>query len=231
MSKAYQRFHNVGRDVSAGRVEHLTEVREWNLSHRPADIVLIERGPAAVAALHPQHPLSTASNCLFPLMGVFGPDAVQCNEHLSCVVDVRVGVVGELERPSTRCGALDLYLPVAPLGYLGGDEPLCRPAQHRTVGRHARVLQSDHRKAGVPGWRHTSLDAQRVFLLDHEAPKSLHTLAHDRMINAVAEQFERNKRVHPRRLNAAPRTVLFLMVYDPLGCPTDGQSPHWAPGQ
>ena len=45
---------------------------------------------------------------------------------------------------------------------------------------------------------------------------ALDALAHDRMIEPVAHQVERDQRIHPRRLNAAPAAVGLLALDDPL---------------
>jgi hypothetical protein len=76
--------------------------------------------------------------------------------------------------------------------------------------------QRVHGERGVPHGRDARLHRERVFGLERERRQQPFDAArHHRMVVRVAERLQRDERVHPRRLDAAPRAVALLMVDDP----------------
>ena len=72
---AAQHLEDVCGDVSAGLVDHLTEVAERDVAAKLAHVVGVEGPPTAVLALHPDRPLDAAFDRLFHVVGLRMPDS------------------------------------------------------------------------------------------------------------------------------------------------------------
>ena len=102
----------MGADVDRRRVDHRAEVAERDLGDPVLRVVGVEGTPAAVSRLHARHPVERAAD-----RRVADPELAQRERDHSRVVDVRVEVVLELERPAA---GLELRAPHRPVA-LDGD--------------------------------------------------------------------------------------------------------------
>ena len=95
-----EHLDDMGGDVGRRRVDDLAEVAERQPVGERAGVVDVEGAPAPVLGLHAEVPAHRAAHRgLHPLrVGVLDP--AQREHHLGGVVDVRVVVVVELERPA-----------------------------------------------------------------------------------------------------------------------------------
>ncbi len=163
-------------------------------------------------------PRSTASASA----GVPSAVAPAQREHdLRGVVDVGVDVVGELESPAGRGELGPAHRPVAGHPDLLLEQPVGGPAHDRVVRRRARVEQAGDGEAGVPDRRLARLEpavfAVRPLLADEEPVQAGDGGGEARVLQRVAQQVQREDRVHPGRLDAAPAAVGLLAGEDPLG--------------
>src|SRR5579862_7983410 len=86
------------------------------------------------------------------------------------------------------------------------------------LGDAARA-QREHGERGVPDRRLTRLGPEAVAVLDHESLPAVDGAAQRVVgLRIVAERVERDDPPHPRRLDAAPRSVRLLARADPLLC-------------
>src|SRR5262245_7683426 len=98
-------------------------VSEWNLVKDGAVVVTVERTPTSIPVLHADHPSSSTPDgfCKSILIGNANPFERHQNE---CgVINIRVEIVAELKRPSTRSRISILDLPVTGRGDLSVQQP------------------------------------------------------------------------------------------------------------
>src|SRR6185437_16724908 len=74
------------------------------------------------------------------------------------------------------------------------------------------------------------LDAAEAVLVHREAVQAFQAAPHGGMVEAVATQGECDQRVHPGRLDAAPRAVRLLPLEDALLGPAEGGGAQPADG-
>src|SRR5262249_45397446 len=72
------------------------------------------------------------------------------------------------------------------------------------------------RERGVPDRRLARLEPPFVALLDREATESVQRTGERGVIERIPLEVQREHRVHPRRLDPAPRSVRLLALEDPL---------------
>ncbi len=202
-------------DVGARRIDHLAEVAERQIANQRPAVVDVERGPAAVRALHPLQPPQPA------LHRAFGPPArvarhgAQRQQHLGRVVDVRVVDVGELERPAAGLELGYADRPVAALADLLAEQPVGAPRHRLVITGHARVVQRDQRQRRIPHRRLARLQPAHAVLGDRESLEPFEAPLHHGVVERIAEQVQGDQRVHPWRLDPAPPPVGLLTLDDP----------------
>ena len=201
--------------VGAGRIGDLAEVAERVLLHQAVEVVGVEGAPAVVRGLHPDDPVHTAAHRGAHPFTIGMLHAAQRQHHLGGVVDVRVVVVLELERPTARLEVRAPYGPVPRYAHLLVEQPAGRADKGGIVGRHARVAQRDDRECRVPHGRLAGLEPAAVVLVNRERLEPLERGMHQWVIHWIAANVERHHRVDPGRLDAAPRAVGFLAGDDP----------------
>ncbi len=190
-------------------------------------VVDVERRPAVVPRLHPEHPCDRA-------VGRPGadPGASQRHHDDGGVVDVGIVVVRELEREAAGGEVRPAHRPVALDVHLARDEPLGRPADRVVTLLEPCVEQRDQRKRGVPHGRLAGLDPAALFVLDRERVEPGERSLEHRMVEREPERVQRDHRPDPRRLDAAPRAVPLLPVDDPLDGAVERDPPEraeWVP--
>ena len=209
-----EHLHDMRRDVLARRVEHRAEVGERQPVHELSRVVLVEGRPRAVARAHratPSHRIGDRFRDAVRLAGL-----EQRQHHDRGVVDVRVDVVVEFECPPAAPVERHLHLPVTAARDLLGEHPVDRAAERRVLARKTGLAQREHRPRRVPDRGHARLQAPAVPVVDGEAAQPLETTPHDGVVEAHALEVERDQRVHPRGLDAAPAPVGLLALGDPL---------------
>ena len=222
-----EHLDRVRRDVGGRWVDHGAEIAEGQLADQAAGVVGVEGAPPAVARLHSDHPLHAALDGRGQA-GMLVRGAPREGEHdLGGVVDVGVDVVGELEGPAGRGEVGPAYRPVAGHRDLLIEQPL-DGLVHDRVGRlGARVEQAGEGEAGVPHGGLAGLEpavlAVGGLLADQEPVEAGDCRGQAGVLERIAEQVQREDRVDPGRLDAAPAAVGFLTGEDPLGRPAHGQ--------
>ena len=205
------------RHVRAGRVDHRTEVAERKFVRELPRVVGVEGSPPAVRGLHAEQPVDASVDRRHQPPAVRDVGPAQSHQHLGRVVDVRIVVVCEFERPPARVDVGPARRPIAADSDLFVQQPLRRPLQDRIVSVQARVGERDHRQGRVPHRRLAGLEPASGPVGDGEALKALEASLHDRVVERVAERVEGRDRPHPGRLDAAPRAVRLLSMDDPFG--------------
>src|SRR5437764_3654534 len=109
-----QHFHYMGRNVFRGRIQHRPEVGEWQSIDNRSRIVLIKCRPSTIARPHSQNPLystlhGSPDGCLCPSFE-------QGQDDNRSVVDIRIDVILEFERPATTRHRATTHLPIATCG-------------------------------------------------------------------------------------------------------------------
>ena len=200
--------------VRAGWVDHLAEIREGDQRRKAGGVVLVECGPAAVAALHRQHP---AKGALAELR-IDRARFQQSEQDHGGIVDVGIEIVLELERPSAGFHALDLHAPVAGNADLLPQKPPGGPLHHRSGRIDARLEQREERESRIPDRGQTRLHPHPpVRVAKHPAVvHALETLPQRGVVEWMAERAQRHQRIHPRRLDPSPASVRLLVGEDPL---------------
>ncbi len=145
-----EHFDDMGGDVGRRRVDDLAEVAERQAVGERAGVVGVEGAPGSVPGLHAEGPAHRPADRRLDAPGVGMGDAAQRQHHLGGVVDVRVVVVLELERPATGAESGSAHLPVPGAVDLLGQYPVGRLDQLRVVGRQSGVGEGDGGQAGVP---------------------------------------------------------------------------------
>ena len=133
---------------------------------------------------------------------------LQREDDLGGVVDVWIVDVGELKRPAARFQVGPTHRPVAAFEDLLVEQPIGAADHRRVIAGDTGVMERDQREARVPHGRLAGFHPARVVLIDREALHPLQAATHQRMIERIAEQMQRNQRVHPRRLHVKEITRL-----------------------
>ena len=134
------------------------------------------------------------------------PGAVECHHDDGCIIDVRVIIIGVLERPAAGPDVRATKRPVAnniedlarhqPVG--GSGYGLLHP---RLLGRVTRqtVRNFKHRlfgKARIPDRRHARLDIRiAVIILDHQPTQRFLRDHQIRIVLGIAERYHRHDRI------------------------------------
>ena len=216
--------------VGCRRVDRRPEVTERQLVGQFAGVVGVEGAPAAVLGLHADNPgPGTPQRAARPVrVGVGHP--AQRQPHLRGVVDVRVQVVGELERPAAGREIRPAHRPVAGHRDLLAQQPVGGPPHRRAVRGFARVEQADDGQRGVPDRGLAGLQpahpAVRGVLVDEEPVEAAQPGLQHGVGERVAEQVQGHDRINPRRLDAPPGAVRLLPRDDPFGGAAQRQPPH-----
>ena len=207
------------------RVDDLAEVAERQRRGQRAGVVGVERAPAAVAATAcptvQRH--AAVDGGVAPGPARDARDPAQREHDLGGVVDVGVVVVVELERPAARGQPGPAHRPVAADPDLLAEQPVgAAPHERGSVGRHARrrPARSAPARCPTPATGRPRAGGRAVRALTTvNAVEPGEAGPHHRVVERVAEQVQRDQRVHPRRLDAAPAAVGLLAVDDPRARP------------
>ena len=221
-----QELHHVRGDVRGRRVDDLAEVAERQLRRPSSRVLSASNAPQPPSRLCMPAPATAASTPprSRPARGCAG--APQRQHDLGGVVGVRVVVVLELERPAAGRQPGPAYRPVARhagsprraasgaasrAGSSGGT-PASASAISASAVSHTGDWQASSRRTGR---RRVSRTVKRS---SPSSPASITGWS-----SGIAEQVQREQRVDPRRLDAAPRAVGLLAGEDPLGGPAHRQ--------
>ena len=213
-----QRLDHVGGDVLGGRVDHLAEVAHRQLGHDAPVVVDVERAPAAVAALHRQQPVDAA-----PDRGVrraAGPPAgrARSTSAVSSVSGYQTLSNSKDQPPGRPRRGISHQSPKRSTSLASSH--CAERARAGSSGRQARVAQGHRGQRRVPDGGQAGLDPQAVAVLDPEGAVEARQAPRDhRVVQGVAQRVQRDDRVDPRRLDAAPGAVGLLAVADPARDP------------
>ena len=114
LAKLGQHRHAAGRDILGRRIEQRTMIGERNVVEIIFEIVDIERGPTAIAALHALDPLAAASDrCVVFMALASAPRAIHCHHHHRGVVEIGIVGIVVLEGPAAGANLWPLDGPIA----------------------------------------------------------------------------------------------------------------------
>ena len=168
-------------------------------------VIGVERAPAAVLALHADHPFDGAGKRgphLYTVARAPGP--VQRHDDDGGVIDIGIMVVAVLEGPPSGTQARPARGPIAlDLENLTIEQPFDAPADGFAVFQLTGLHQRQHRKAGVPDRRNAGLAIAFVGSEHQELPDGLHGRLPPRVVFGITEGGLRHQRVRHRRKDAA----------------------------
>src|ERR1035441_5690194 len=84
---------------------------------------------------------------------------------------------------------------------------------------HSGPPQREDRERRVPHRRHARLEAPATLVVERKASQPLDPTTHHRVVQRHALEVQRDERIDPRRLDAAPAAIGLLPVADPLDEP------------
>src|ERR1700682_2228832 len=132
-----QHLKDPARDVDRGWIEHGVVVGEGNILEDHAVIVFVERGPAAVLALHGENPVDGALRRLTLVASVGMLHAAEAKANHRAIIDIGVKLIVKLEVPAARLSLRILDLPVAYVSDLLLQNPVSALHHARVVGRYS----------------------------------------------------------------------------------------------
>ncbi len=202
--------------VFGRRIDERAEIGEWHAVKQFARVVLIERSPRSVLRTHRYRPRNTAIHRVANEVRIAAFDERQ-HDHRR-IIDVGIRVVVELESPPVTAakGIFDAPITGGVVRNLLLQSPFHGTLHRRMIFAKSRERECAQRPCRVPHRRHARLKAPAFFVVDDEAIETADAFLHHRMIEAEAHKIERNERIHPWRLNAAPASIGFLPLDDPL---------------
>ena len=115
VAEASQEFQHPARQVGGAGIQDGPVIRVGDIVQDGLVVVSLEGRPAAVAALHPEHPVEAPPNGLGLLLLIPQLDPLQAHQDGAGVVIVRVIFVIELEGPTARLRSVPLDAPI-PVG-------------------------------------------------------------------------------------------------------------------
>ena len=187
-----------------------------NVLEDHAVVVFVERGPAAVLALHRQNPVQRALHRLVVIALVAGLHPAQRQQHLRAVVHVGIELVVELEVPARGSGLGILHAPVALARDLLLQHPLAGLHQARIVGGNAALRQRKHRVRRVPHRRHARLHAEGRLFLDAQLLELVHGANDLRIVQRISQAAQRDDGVHDAGIDRAQAVAHLQPLQHPL---------------
>ena len=145
-----QHFQDAARNIDRRRIEHGIVVGERNVLEHHFIVVFVERGPAAVLALHRQDPVHGALHRFALVASIRVLDPAQPQTHHCGVINVGVELIVKLEVPASRLPAPVLYFPIASLADLLLQRPVGGFHHSRIIRGHSTFAESEHGISGVP---------------------------------------------------------------------------------
>ncbi len=179
-------------------------------------VVFVERGPAAVLALHGKNPVNGALHRLALVTAVGMLHAAQTEANHRAVIHVRIELVVELEVPAAGLTFFIFDFPVADGAYLLLQNPVGALHHARIIRRHTRLAKSKNRIRRIPHRRHAGLHAEGVFLFDAELLKFIERANHLRIVQGITQAAQRNDGIHHRGINRAQTIAHFEMFQHPF---------------
>ena len=137
-----QHLENASGDVYRGRVQHGIVIGKRHVLEHHAIVVLVERRPPAVAALHREDPINGALDGLPQITSVRMLHMGQCQADHRAVINIWVELIVEFEIPAAGLPFRIFYFPVADAPYLLLQNPIGAFDDPRIIRRHAALTQS-----------------------------------------------------------------------------------------
>ena len=203
-------------NVDRRRIEHGVVIGEGHVLKHHAVVVLVERSPAAVLALHGEDPVDGALDGLALVATVGMLDAAQRKANHCAIIHIRVKLVVKLEVPSARLALLVLDLPVAGIANLLLQNPVGALHHARIVRGHSRFAQGEHGIGGIPHGRHARLHAERVAFLDAQLFELIEGADHLRIVERISLAAQGNDGVHHRGIDGAQTVAHLEALEHPL---------------
>ncbi len=180
-------------------------IGERNMVQDVVLVVGVERSPAAVSALHPEHPLDAAFHGFAASTAV---RAVQTHHHHGCVVDVRIMVVPVLEWPASGPDAGNMGRIVADdVKHLPVAQPGTRLLHNRLIAAVACLEQAVQGETCIPHRGQAGLAIGLVGPHDQQPVDGPARRDHVRMLRRIAERSKRHQGIRHRREDSA-ETIL-----------------------
>ena len=219
---------DMGGHIRAGRIQSFPEIGKGDLGDIFPVVILVKRGPPPAARLHPLNPFHPPPDRLLPpgILILRQPRQRQRDDHLRRIVNVGILVVMKLKGPPAGRRVFRPHLPIALRQNLVVHQPAAGTLHHRIIRRHPRLQQRHLRQTGIPHRRNARLHRTSILPLNHIGIEPVEPLV--QRIGKLVQPgvMQRNQRIYPRRLNAPPSPVRFLMIQDPLNRPPPRQTPQ-----
>ena len=181
-----------------------------------AVVVLVERRPSAIAALHGQNPVDRPLLGLALIAPIRMLHAAQTKTNHRAIIHIRIKLVVEFEVPATRLSRRILYLPVTHTPHLLLQNPV-GALDHARIGLvNAALAQRKQRIRRIPHRRHSRLHAERIAFFDPKLLKLIHCANHLRVIHGIPQATHGDDGIHHGGENRSQTIALFEMFQHPL---------------
>ena len=174
--------------IAAGRIEDRVMIGKRHVLEPAVDDVLVERGPAAIAALKAELPGQRATKQILIALGVVRLHQAKRHQHHRRVIRVRVINVIVFKGPAARLWMRIVDHPIPADPHLLARQPLGRFLQRLMLGRNTALSQSDNVNRGVPDRSEARLNTEIVRIIHKQAFKILFRLSQYWMTLGVSER-------------------------------------------
>ncbi len=192
--------HAARRDIRGRRVQQRPVVGERDVVEVKMSVVGVERAPAAIPALHPDHPgAGTLDRVRVGRIAI----AVQQHPDHGGVVHIRVMIVVVLKSPAPRRRIRPRRRPVADRV---GDLPLAKPGTCRIHARVGGTLRLGHgmtRETRVPDRRQAGLAESPLRFDDQQLANCGPGGRGGGVVGRIAQRVEHHHAVRHRRVDGA----------------------------
>ena len=166
-------------------------VCERNVLEDHAVVILVERRPTAIAALHGKNPIDCALYrlALIPPIGMFHLSQSQADHR--AVVHVRIELVVELKVPAAGYPLFIFYLPIARVANLLLQNPIGALDHAGIIGRHSTLAESEKCIGCIPQRGLTGLDAKCVSFFYAQLFEFIERTNDLRVVDGIAQAAQR----------------------------------------
>ena len=182
-----EHFEDASGDVDRRRIEHGVVIGEGHVLEDHAVVILVERSPAAIAALHGENPVNGALHGLALVAPVGMLNVTQAQTNHGAVVHVRIELVVEFEIPAPGLSLLVFHFPIARNTHLFLQYPVGALNHAGIAGRNSALSQREQSVRRVPYRRFAGLHAERVLFLDAQLFKFIHGANHLGIVHRISQ--------------------------------------------
>ena len=206
------------------RIDHRVVIRKRNRLENLLRVVLVERRPSAVLALHRKHPLHRTLRHFVLIALTRIVHRLQRQQHFTRVIDVRLMIIVEEETPAARIHVLHVVRPVALVPNLFAQQPVRRLHHPRIRLRQSDFAQRRKHLRRIPHRRKTRLHPERrcriirfaIRSIDAQLLKLVHRANHLRIVRRVPQRIQRHNRIQHGRINRTQTIAALKVIEHPV---------------